>query len=81
MDVTDKVSVGGAKLQKKSGDSWLDIPAGTADQRRVRAHLYRLSIPDMTDACGRHVHVHRQRDDHFLASDWPGEPRRSRPRR
>ena len=50
MDVTDKVSVGGVKLQKKSGDSWLDIPAGTTLTSGAYVRIYiDWSIPDMTD--------------------------------
>ena len=50
MDVTDKVSVDGVKLQKKSGDSWLDIPAGTTLTSGAYVRIYiDWSIPDMTD--------------------------------
>ena len=40
MDVTDKVSVDGVKLQKKSGESWLDIPAGTTLTSGAYVRIY-----------------------------------------
>lgn len=72
MDVTDKVSVGGVKLQKKSGDSWLDIPAGTTLTSGAYVRIYiDWSIPDMTDVhAGDTFTFTVNGDDHFLASDF-----------
>ncbi len=72
MDVTDKVSVGGIKLQKKSGDSWLDIPAGTTLTSGAYVRIYiDWSIPDMTDVhAGDTFTFTVNGDDHFLASDF-----------
>ena len=75
MDVTDKVSVGGVKLQKKSGDSWLDIPAGTTLTSGAYVRIYiDWSIPDMTDVhAGDTFTFTVNGDDHFLASDFGPE--------
>lgn len=72
MDVTDKVSVDGVKLQKKSGDSWLDIPAGTTLTSGAYVRIYiDWSIPDMTDVhAGDTFTFTVNGDDHFLASDF-----------
>ena len=72
MDVTDKVSVGGVKLQKKSGDSWLGIPAGTTLTSGAYVRIYiDWSIPDMTDVhAGDTFTFTVNGDDHFLASDF-----------
>lgn len=72
MDVTDKVSVGGVKLQKKSGDSWLVIPAGTTLTSGAYVRIYiDWSIPDMTDVhAGDTFTFTVNGDDHFLASDF-----------
>lgn len=75
MDVTDKVSVDGVKLQKKSGDSWLDIPAGTTLTSGAYVRIYiDWSIPDMTDVhAGDTFTFTVNGDDHFLASDFGPE--------
>ena len=72
MDVTDKVSVDGVKLQKKSGESWLDIPAGTTLTSGAYVRIYiDWSIPDMTDVhAGDTFTFTVNGDDHFLASDF-----------
>lgn len=72
MDVTDKVSVDGVKLQKKSGDSWQDIPAGTTLTSGAYVRIYiDWSIPDMTDVhAGDTFTFTVNGDDHFLASDF-----------
>ena len=72
MDVTDKVSVDGFKLQKKSGESWLDVPAGTALTSGAYVRIYiDWSIPDMTDVhAGDTFTFTVNGDDHFLASDF-----------
>lgn len=72
MGVTDKVSVDGVKLQKKSGDSWLDIPAGTTLTSGAYVRIYiDWSIPDMTDVhAGDTFTFTVNGDDHFLASDF-----------
>ena len=72
MDVTDKVSVDGVKLQKKSGDSWLDNPAGTTLTSGAYVRIYiDWSIPDMTDVhAGDTFTFTVNGDDHFLASDF-----------
>ena len=68
MDVTDKVSVDGVKLQKKSGESWLDIPAGTTLTSGAYVRIYiDWSIPDMTDVhAGDTFTFTVNGDDHFL---------------
>ena len=75
MDVTDKVSVDGVKLQKKSGESWLDIPAGTTLTSGAYVRIYiDWSIPDMTDVhAGDTFTFTVNGDDHFLASDFGPE--------
>lgn len=72
MDVTDKASVDGFKLQKKSGESWLDVPAGTALTSGAYVRIYiDWSIPDMTDVhAGDTFTFTVNGDDHFLASDF-----------
>ena len=72
MDVTDKVSVDVFKLQKKSGESWLDVPAGTALTSGAYVRIYiDWSIPDMTDVhAGDTFTFTVNGDDHFLASDF-----------
>lgn len=72
MDVTDKVSIDGIKLQKKSGSTWQDIPAGTTLTSGAYVRIYiDWSIPDMTDVNANDTFTFTiNGEDHFLASDF-----------
>ena len=72
MDVTDKVSIDGIKLQKKSGSTWQDIPAGTTLTSGAYVRIYiDWSIPDMTDVNANDMFTFTiDGEDHFLASDF-----------
>ncbi|WP_281654989.1 MSCRAMM family protein [Eggerthella sinensis] len=72
MDVTDKVSVDGIKLQKKTGNTWQDIPAGTTLTSGAYVRIYiDWSIPDMTDVnAGDTFTFTIDGEDHFLASNF-----------
>lgn len=72
MDVTDKVSIDGIKLQKKSGDAWQDIPAGATLTSGAYVRIYiDWSIPDMTDVNANDTFTFTiDGENHFIASDF-----------
>ena len=72
MDVTSKVSIDGIKLQKKSGNTWQDIPDGTMLTSGAYVRIYiDWSIPDMTDVNANDTFTFTiDGENHFIASDF-----------
>lgn len=71
-DVTGKVSIDGVKLQKKSGSTWQDIPAGTTLTSGAYVRIYiDWSIPDMTDVnAGDTFTFTIEGDNHFVTGNF-----------
>lgn len=72
VDVTSKVSIDGIKLQKKSGNTWQDIPDGTTLTSGAYVRIYiDWSIPDMTDVNANDTFTFTiDGENHFIASDF-----------
>ena len=71
-DITDKVVVDGIKLQKKSGDTWVDVADGATLTNGSYVRIYiDWSIPDMDGVqAGDTFTFTIDGKDHLLASDF-----------